>query len=57
MERLEGLLAMFDNTFDSKRKRHIAGGILLSTALLFSGLALTVITLKSEGERNEFENN
>lgn len=57
MERIEGLLALFDNILDSKRKRHITGGILLSAALLFSGLALTVITLRAEGERNEFENN
>ena len=31
---------------DTKRKRHIAGGIMLSASLLFGGLALTVVTIK-----------
>ena len=39
---------MLDRAFGTKRKKHIAGGILLSASLLFGGLALTIITLKTE---------
>lgn len=49
MDRLEDLLSMIDDSLDSKRKRHIAGGILMSVALLFGGLAFTVMSLKTEG--------
>ena len=48
MERLEHLLTMIDYSLDSKRKHHIAGGILVSMSLLFGGLAITVLSLKSE---------
>lgn len=34
-------------------KRHITGGILLSAFLLFGGLALTVMTIKTEEDNNE----
>ena len=54
VNRLEGLLAMLDYSLDTKKKRHIAGGILMSVAVLFGGLAITVMTLKME-ERNEQE--
>ena len=39
---------MLDHSLNTKKKRHIAGGILLSASLLFGGLALTVMTLKTE---------
>ncbi|WP_297183028.1 hypothetical protein [uncultured Phocaeicola sp.] len=48
MENFEALVAMLDFTLNSKRKRHIVGGILLSVSLLFGGLALTAMTLKAE---------
>lgn len=44
---------MLDNSLDTKKKRHIAGGVLMSIALLFGGLSLTIITLKSEDESYE----
>lgn len=50
MERLERILAMLDRTLSSKKKRHIAGGILLSVSLLFGGLAFTVVSLKHDNE-------
>ena len=46
---LTEILIELDGLLDSKRKRHIAGGILLSVSALFSGLAITVMTIKSEG--------
>lgn len=50
MERLERILAMLDRTLSSKKKRHIAGGILLSVSLLFGELAFTVVSLKHDNE-------
>ena len=48
MESLENMLATFDYALNTKRKRHITGGILLSISLLFGGLAFTVMTIKNE---------
>ena len=53
MDGIGNFIAMMDYILDTKRKRHITGGILLSASLLFGGLALTVMTLKSEEEENE----
>lgn len=39
---------MLDHSLNTRKKRHIAGGILMSVSLLFGGLAITVITLKQE---------
>lgn len=54
MDRLEAILSMLDESLGNKKKRHIAGGILISISLLFGGLAITVMTLKSE-ENDEQE--
>ena len=48
MEQLERILSILYHTLSSKKKRHIAGGILLSVSLLFGGLAFTVMTLKHD---------
>ena len=50
MEGLEGFIYMLDNLLDTKRKRHITGGILLSVSMLFGGLAFTVMSIKNEEE-------
>lgn len=42
----EDLVTTLDYILDTKRKRHIVGGILLSASLLFGGLAFTVFTVK-----------
>lgn len=39
---------MLDISLDTRKKRHIVGGVLMSVSLLFGGLALTVMTLKQE---------
>ena len=54
MDRLNYIVAMLEKTLGTKTKRHILGGALISVSLLFSGLALTVITLKSE-DKEEFD--
>lgn len=51
MYRLEEFIVLLDNALDSKRKRHLAGGVLMSVSLLFGGLAITIITVKMEERR------
>ena len=53
MDRLEGFLSMLDYSLNTRRKRHIAGGVLMSISLLFGGLAITIMTIKSEEDRIE----
>jgi hypothetical protein len=48
MNFVESLIFALDEMLNTQRKRHIAGGILLSISLLLGGLALTVITIKNE---------
>ena len=55
MNRLEAILAMLDYSLNTKKKRHIAGGILLSVSVLFGGLAFTVMTLKMEENEDAYE--
>lgn len=52
MELLDDFISTIDTMLDSKRKRHITGGILLSAALLFGGLAITVVTINSDDEED-----
>ena len=53
MYKLEELLSMLDMSLNTRKKRHIAGGVLMSISLLFGGLAVTIMTLKTEDEHNE----
>lgn len=53
MDGIGNFISMMDYILDTKRKRHITGGILLSASLLFGGLAFTVMTIKTEGDNNE----
>ena len=53
MYRLEELLSMLDLSLNTKKKRHIAGGVLMSISLLFGGLAVTIMTLKAEGDERD----
>ena len=53
MEEIGNFISMMDYILDTHRKRHITGGILLSASLLFGGLALTVMTIKTEEDNNE----
>lgn len=51
MERFEMLLDLLDDSLDTKRKRHITGGILMSVSLFFGGLAITIISINNKEER------
>lgn len=52
MNRLEHIITMLDMSLGTKSKRHITGGVLVSVALLFGGLAFTVMTLKTEDKNS-----
>lgn len=49
MHRLEGIISLLDEALNTRRKRHIVGGLLMSISLLFGGMAVTVVTLKNGG--------
>ena len=53
MDRIEEILSVLSYTLDTRAKRHIMGGVLVSVSLLFGGLAVTIITLKTEEEEIE----
>jgi hypothetical protein len=44
---------MLDQSLNTNKKRHIVGGILMSMSLFFGGLAITIITLKTEEQDDE----
>ena len=46
MDLMENFLFSLDALLDTKRKRHIVGGMLLSASALFAGLAATVLTIR-----------
>lgn len=48
MEWLFSVITDIDCLLDTKRKRHLLGGILLSMAMLCGGLAVTIGTIKEE---------
>ena len=53
MDRIEYALSMLDYLMNTRRKRHLVGGVLLSVSMLFGGLAFTVITIKNEEDTDE----
>lgn len=56
MDKLNYIVAMLEQTLGTRPKRHILGGALISVSLLFGGLALTVMTLKTEdNDKNELQ--
>lgn len=54
MERAKKIIATLEHLVSSKKKRHIVGGILLSTSIFLGGLALTVMSTKVE-ENNDHD--
>jgi hypothetical protein len=48
LDSFEATVSLLDYTINTRRKKHITGGILLSISMLFGGLAFTVMTLKME---------
>lgn len=57
MDYLDSFISTVDYVLNTRRRRHIAGGVLLSISALFGGLAVTAMTLKiSEEEESEKSN-
>lgn len=54
MYRLEEILLMLDQSLNTKKKRHITGGVLLSISLFFGGVAFTIITIKTEDNNDVY---
>lgn len=50
---LDDLIDMLDLTLNSKRKKHIVGGMLLSISFLFGGLAITTMTISEDKDEKE----
>lgn len=55
MYELENFLSIIDDILRTRRRRHIAGGILISLAALFGGLAATSLTIRPEDKEEEDE--
>lgn len=53
MDTFEDILSMIDYALNTKRKRQLVGGVLMSVALLFGGLSFTVILLKEDDEDHD----
>lgn len=53
MEQLDQILEIVDYSLNTKRKRHITGGVLMSVSLLFGGLAMTIITMKEQDSKQD----
>ena len=53
MDRLEEILSVLEFSLNTRQKRHLVGGVLLSVSLLFGGLAITIITIKMEEDEIE----
>lgn len=53
MDRVEYFSYLIESITSTKEKRHITGGVLVSLSLLFTGLAITVITIKGEKQDEE----
>lgn len=56
MDRLDYVIAMLERTLGTRSKRHILGGALVSVSMLFGGLAITVITLKTDYKEDKEDN-
>lgn len=50
MEGLDNIIEVIDYMLNTRRKRYIIGGILISMSALFGGLAITAITIKPEDD-------
>lgn len=53
MDRITDIFSTMDYIINTKRKRHVIGGVLLSVSMFFGGIALTVMTIKDEEDRYE----
>lgn len=55
MDHIKKFITTLEHLVSTKKKRHIVGGILLSTSVFLGGLALTVMSAKVEENEDETE--
>lgn len=55
MDHVKRFITTLEHLVSTKKKRHIVGGILLSTSIFLGGLALTVMSTKVEENIDEPE--
>lgn len=55
MDRVKKFIMTLEHLVSTKKKRHIVGGLLLSTSVFLGGLALTVMSAKNEENIDEPE--
>lgn len=53
-ELIDNILNSIDYVWNTSKKRHIVGGVLLSASALLGGLALTIMTIRSEEKNEEY---
>ena len=53
MERVKRFVSTIEHVLNTKQRRHVIGGLLLSASIFFGGLAVTVLTTKIEEENDE----
>lgn len=54
MDHMKRLISTLEHLVSTPKKKHIVGGILLSTSVFLGGLALTVMSTKIEENTDEF---
>lgn len=55
MEHVKRFISTLEHLVSTKTKKHIVGGILLSTSIFLGGLALTVMSTKIEDNEEQDE--
>ena len=53
MEKIEMLLDLMEYVTKSRKRKHFVGGLLLSAAFFFAGIALTTMTISLEDDNQE----
>lgn len=48
MYSIRDIVDVASNVLETRQKRHLIGGALISISLLFGGLAVTIISLKED---------
>lgn len=55
MDKFDKMVSVIDQTLNTREKRHIVGGVLMSVSLLFGGLAITVMSLSNNDAKERAE--
>ena len=55
MEKIEMLLDLMEYVTKSRKRKHFVGGLLLSAAFFFAGIAVTTMTISLEDNEQDQE--